>query len=279
VVAEREAAEELEFEGKRPKVKTASDLAKLKRRGPKVPRNAKLAAKYRDYWNGRVRDLEAELAAGKIESKPPLPYEDYEHFRTRFERGSKFQGRASARLKSLEGQTVSNVLDLNGREIDDEVGMLSASTKTENERRLAAQAAAKPGDKVIGPGVPRADHVIVATADLARPTSEPIEIDVISDKSRDPVEYGFTPDTPEQLETQVRSDIAELRDKYGGDVEIRSSKFGGKLNGRVVRVRKVTLLYDGDPLDATSKAAIRKAAKRERVEVIFSDEIGIPGSR
>ena len=279
VVAEREVAEELEFEGKRPKVKTAKDLAKLKRQGPKVPRNAKLAGKYRDYWNGRVRDLEAELATGKIESKPPLPYEDYERFRTRFERGNKFQGRASARLKALQGQTVSNVLDLSGREIDDEVGMLSASTKTENERRLAAQAAAKPGEKVVGPGLPRADHVIVATEDLARPTSEPIEIEVISDKSRDPLEYGFTPEAPEQLETQVRNDAAELRDKYGGDVEIRSSKFGGKLNGRVVRVRKLTLLYDAEALDATSKAAIRKAAEQDRVKVLFSDEIGIPGSR
>ena len=171
--------------------------------------------------------------------------------------------------------TVSNVLDLSGREIDDEVGMLSASTKTENERRLAAQAAAKPGEKVVAPGLPRADHVIVATGPRA-PDDRADRDRGISDKSRDPLEYRFDAGDEAAFRKQVRADAQEAIDKYGGQVEIRSSKFNGRLNGRSVAVRRTTLLYDDTALDLRSRTAIHTEDNFLGVQVIFSDQLGIP---
>ena len=120
--------------------------------------------------------------------------------------------------------------------------------------------------------------MIVETEDLARPTSEPIEIEVISDKSRDPLEYDYRTEDAAALRDQVERDAQEALDKYSGEVDIRSTKLGGRRNGRSVGVRSVTLLYDASPLtDEGARNAIRDAAEAMRVKVIFSDELGIAG--
>ena len=123
--------------------------------------------------------------------------------------------------------------------------------------------------------MPRADHVIVATEDLARPTTEPIEIEVISDKSRDPLEYRFDTGDQDDFRKQVQADAQEAIDEYGGQVEIRSPKFGGRLNGRTATVRRIALLYDDAALDSAAKSVIQEEADAFGVQVIFSDDIGI----
>jgi hypothetical protein len=220
-----------------------------------------------------VKQLEAEAETGALTNKPPLTYDDYANFRSKFDRGTQFQGRAADRLKALWGKSAEGrPIDMSKRVSESEVGMVTPKTAAENKARVAAKAA-DPNAK--GPGVPRADHVLVEPeAVLEAKNGKTIEVEVISDKSRDPSEYGFK-DDPKKFEAQIEADAQEALDKYSGTVEIRSAKFGGALNGKTVRVKRVYVLYDASLLDAKARDAIRVKFADTDVGVIFSDQLGL----
>ncbi len=256
------------------KAEQQAELAKLKAQTQPV---ASAPESYRSYWEARMGQLEAEAAQGQIISKAPLTLEEYNAFRGRFERGLNFQNRTHDILWAHVGEKGAP-LGLENKVLEDEVGMLT------NERQQARKAGDRP---------PRADHVLldpnkIPTTKLGSKTpksSTPeIDIEVISDKSRVRADYapadGARSDKP-SFRTQVEGDIAEVQSKYSGSVEIRSSKFGEKLNGRSARVKTIYLMYDMAGLDAAAMEEIVTIARDSRsgVQILFSDgqRIHIPG--
>ena len=160
--------------------------------------------------------------------------------------------------------------------LEDEVAVESKVKEKINEARRQAREA---GDKdAKRPAPDRADQLAFDKKQLKdfengkRP--DPPEGTAFSDKSRNPADY---PSTKEFLD-QVSRDAVETVDKYGGDIKLKSEKFGPKMSGQTISVKRMFQIFDGDlikdvQLRESIKAAV-KLASDGKVEAVFSDELG-----
>jgi hypothetical protein len=104
------------------------------------------------------------------------------------------------------------------------------------------------------------------------PEAKPPDAQAWSNKSRNPADYPSQRDFLDQ----VGKDANELLDKYSGEVDVRSSKFGNVFRNKKINVSKVTLVFDlvfDEAVDETIRSELRKAVVREVSEV--SDQIQV----
>lgn len=277
VESEEGVAEEKQDTGHRVKdsATTLEDVKELKRERPrktkppeevKQPWEKKLWKDYYKYYQERVAQIEREIREGKKPSDPPpLTWEAYRSFRGRFYRGMEFQAKTTGTLKGL----------LKKFKVEEEVSVESKLKEQINEARRQAREA---GDKeATRPAPDRADQLAFDKKQLkdfeSGKRAEPPEGTAFSDKSRNPADYP----SPKAFLEQVGRDAAETVEKYGGDVKIKSDKFGPKLVDRTVQIKRLFQIFDGELIrDAKLREAIKQevdAASFGKVEAVFSDEL------
>lgn len=169
---------------------------------------------YANYWDRRFVELSAPEArtAGPL---PPLTWEGYRSFRSRFARAMKFQSDVSAMLQEqVETPAGQRQLlrEMKQPRIDENVGLAPEGS---DARTFA-------------------DQLAVDEATLA---SKNPRVEAFSTKQRD-----FTRVSDKELKRQVEADAREALRKYGGSVEVRRP--GHPLFERRVSVTRVHVVYD-----------------------------------
>jgi hypothetical protein len=221
------------------------DLAKL-RPLPERPPAGVIAgeALWRDYvtyWERRFSELSGPDArtAG---IRPPLAWESYRRFRTRFARAMKFQSDVSAMLQGEveKPQGKRQLLHEMARpQIDENVGLAHEGSDT---RTYVDQLAVD--EATLENGAPR--------------------VEAFSTKQRD-----FTAMSDHDLRMQVEVDAREALRKYGGTVEIRRQ--GHPLFERRVTVTQVHVVYDESlvPQVPTLREEMKAIAGKQGVTLHF----------
>lgn len=194
------------------------DLAKLRPLPESPPAGVTAGeALWRDYvtyWERRFSELSGPDArtAG---IRPPLTWENYRLFRTRFARAMKFQSDVSA---MLQGEVE---LPQGKRQLLQEM----ASPQMSENVGLARE------------GSDARTYVDQLVVDEATLQNASPRVETFSTKQRD-----FTQMSDQSVRAQVEADAREALRKYGGTVEIRRQ--GHPLFERRVPVSRVHLVYD-----------------------------------
>lgn len=169
---------------------------------------------YVTYWERRFSELSA-VDAQVAGIRPPLTWESYQLFRTRFARAMKFQSDVSAMLQGEVERPHGKRQLLQGMEkpqMDENVGLAHAGS---DARTFV-------------------DQLVLDEATLQ---SASPRVETFSTKQRD-----FRQMSDQNLRAQVEADAREALRKYGGTVEIRRQ--GHPLFERRVPVSRVHLVYD-----------------------------------
>jgi hypothetical protein len=277
VESEEGVAEEKQDPGHRVKdsATTLEDVKELERDRPRKtkppedvnqPWEKRLWEDYYKYYQERVAQIEREIREGKKPSEPPpLTWEAYRTFRGRFYRGIVFQAKTTGALKGL----------LKKFKVEEEV---SVESKVKEQINKARRQAREAGDKdATRPAPDRADQLAFDKKQLkdfeSGKRTDPPEGTAFSDKSRNPADYS----SESAFLDQVAKDASETVEKYGGDVKIKSDKFGPGLLDKTVPVKRLFQIFDGDLIkDATLRETIKslvRASSDGKVEAVFSDEL------
>jgi hypothetical protein len=194
------------------------DLARLRPLPERPPSGVTAGeALWRDYvtyWERRFSELSAPDARA-TSIRPPLTWEGYRLFRTRFARAMKFQSDVSAMLQA---------------EVE----------KPRGKRQLLHEMARPQMDENVGlahegsDARTYADQLVVDEATLE---SDAPRVETFSTKQRD-----FTAMSERGFQTQVEADAREALRKYGGTVEVRRQ--GHPLFERRVAVTQIHVVYD-----------------------------------
>jgi hypothetical protein len=179
-----------------------------------VPASEALWRDYVTYWERRFGEL-SRPDAGSPRPPPPLTWEGYRLFRTRFVRAMEFQQSFSARLRrELSAQASERRM---GREM--------------KRPRMDENLGLRPED---GDAITYVDQFVVDEATLGQDTPR---VESFSTKQRD-----FTRMNEDGIKKHVLADSREALGKYGGTVEVRRPSH--PLFERQVTVSRVHLVYD-----------------------------------
>jgi hypothetical protein len=194
------------------------DLARLRPLPERPPAGVTAGeALWRDYvtyWERRFSELSG-VDARAADIRPPLTWENYRLFRTRFERAMKFQSDVSAMLQG---------------EVEMPQGKRQLLQEMERPQMSENVGLAREGSDART----YVDQLVVDETTLQ---SASPRVETFSTKHRD-----FTQMSDQSLRAQVEADAREALRKYGGTVEIRRQ--GHPLFERRVPVSRVHLVYD-----------------------------------
>lgn len=203
---------------------------------------------YQEYYKARRE----QVLAGVEGVKPPQRPEDYFAFRSKFTRGNEFQSSVSELLSGPE-KKAEMFGDMAEPVVVDNAAMV----------KLNPTAAEK---EAYGTSMKYVDQMVVDAKSVAsgNPT-----VRVFSNKSRDFAGMAKGGDLS-TVTKWVETDAAEAIGKYTGSIEMHSlDPAVSALHGKAIQIDKITLVYDGTNLTETMKAAIKRTAKANGVEVMF----------
>jgi hypothetical protein len=194
------------------------DLAKLRPLSERPPSGVGTGeALWRDYviyWERRFAELSGPDARA-TGIRPPLTWESYRAFHSRFARALKFQSDVSAMLRG-------------------------EAEKPQGKRQLLHEFARPQLDENVGlahEGSDARTYVDQLAVDEATLESDAPRVETFSTKQRD-----FTRMNKNAIATQVQADAREAMAKYGGPVEVRRQ--GHPLFERHIQISQVHLIYD-----------------------------------
>jgi hypothetical protein len=226
--------------------KEPSELQRFRPSDDKLPagvrKDDELWTDYKNYFDKR---LDA-LSKGEAGVKPPLSWENYSEFLSKFRRGTKYQEKV---LTTLESEAATRFSQMEKPVVLSNVGVAG---KAEGETTKFV------------------DQLVVDEATVGAGKTPKIE--VFSNKSRQFDEL-FQQGKVSEIRQQVVADATEAIDKYGGTIDIRR-RFGAdsplkSLFNQDVKVEKVTLVYDKSLAANPRVVKLIEGAKSPGVEIIF----------